>query len=97
MINLHPIFCFLMQNEWNVRSGIPALRMYLENVLKWPIPFRMVKGHFHKLAGPWLAEHTDLRDLVNQASCEAAFGAVIILVWQSAGEINSGLSAVCTE
>jgi len=26
---------------------------------------RMVKGHVHKLAGPWLSEHTDLRDAIN--------------------------------
>ena len=27
---------------------------------------RMVRGHMHKLLGPWLSEFTDLRDMLNQ-------------------------------
>lgn len=46
-------------------SGIGLLRDYLKLVLEFPAMMRMVKGHIHKLIGPWLAEHTDLRDKVN--------------------------------
>ena len=46
-------------------SGIGLLRDYLKLVLRFPAMMRMVKGHIHKLIGPWLSEHTDLRDKVN--------------------------------
>ena len=29
---------------------------------------RMVRGHVHKLLGPWLSEFTDLRDMLNQGA-----------------------------
>ncbi len=47
-------------------SGISLLRDYLELAKKHPVPIRMVKGHLHKMIGPWLSEHHDLRDRVNR-------------------------------
>jgi len=35
-----------------------------------PTPLRMVRGHVHKMLGPWLAEFTDLRDALNNCSKE---------------------------
>jgi tRNA-dihydrouridine synthase 1 len=35
---------------------------YAELVALHPTPPRMVRGHAHRLMGPWLAEFTDLRD-----------------------------------
>ncbi|KXZ49917.1 hypothetical protein GPECTOR_19g368 [Gonium pectorale] len=40
---------------------------YLSLCAAHPVPLRMVRGHVHKLAGDWLAEHTDLRDTINRA------------------------------
>ena len=39
---------------------------YLELTEKYATPLRMVKGHIHKMMGPWMAEFTDLRDWLNK-------------------------------
>eukprot|EP00798_Chlamydomonas_sp_ICE-L_P020225 gene20225-26978_t len=51
-------------------EGVPVVRKYLENCLKYPIPMRMIKGHIHKLVGPWLSEFTDLRDMLNMGGLD---------------------------
>jgi tRNA-dihydrouridine synthase 1 len=38
---------------------------YCELAERYPTPFRMVRGHVHKLLGGWLTEFTDLRDELN--------------------------------
>lgn len=40
-----------------------------------PTPLRMVRGHVHKLLGPWLSEFTDLRDELNNTSRREDSGA----------------------
>lgn len=57
----------LPEGKFNPSKSVGLLRDYLKLVLEYPIPMKMVKGHFHKMVGPWLAEHHDLRDLVNNA------------------------------
>ncbi|GAX81381.1 hypothetical protein CEUSTIGMA_g8812.t1 [Chlamydomonas eustigma] len=52
-------------NEYNAVSGVGLLRDYLGYAIQYPVAMRMVKGHVHKLIGPWLSEHHDLRDKVN--------------------------------
>jgi tRNA-dihydrouridine synthase 1 len=47
-------------------SGALLAREYAALVLTYPTPPRMVRGHAHRLMGPWLAEFTDLRDALNQ-------------------------------
>jgi tRNA-dihydrouridine synthase 1 len=42
------------------------LLQYLEMTDKYTTPLRMVKGHIHKMVGPWLSEFTDLRDWLNK-------------------------------
>lgn len=39
---------------------------YLDMTDKYETPLRMVKGHIHKMVGPWMAEFTDLRDWLNK-------------------------------
>lgn len=39
---------------------------YLELTETYTTPLRMVKGHIHKMVGPWLSEFTDLRDWLNK-------------------------------
>ena len=42
-------------------ANCKLLLQYLELTQKHPTPMRMIKGHVHKMVGPWLAEFTDLR------------------------------------
>jgi len=44
---------------------------YCELATQYPTPMRMVRGHVHKLLGPWLAELTHLRDLLNNHNKDA--------------------------
>ena len=44
-----------------------------------PTPLRMVRGHVHKLLGPWLAEFTDLRDALNNTHRADADGGLMTL------------------
>ena len=46
-------------------ANCKLLLQYLELTQKHPTPMRMIKGHVHKMVGPWLAEFTDLRDWLN--------------------------------
>ena len=38
---------------------------YLELTAEHETPLRMIRGHVHKMVGPWLSEHTDMRDWLN--------------------------------
>ena len=58
-------YLFAFQQTYTALSGITLLREYLQLVIQYPVPHRMVKGHVHKLIGPWLSEYHDLRDKVN--------------------------------
>lgn len=51
--------------EFNHLSGPHLMLEYLDQVEKYPTPFRMIKGHAFKLLGPWLTEFVDLRDELN--------------------------------
>ena len=44
-----------------------------------PTPLRMVRGHVHKLLGPWLAEFTDLREALNNTHRADADGGLMTL------------------
>ncbi len=54
--------------EW---PALVALE-YVSLVEAHPTPMRMVRGHIHKLLGPWMAEFTDLRDRLNNTAHGAA-------------------------
>lgn len=45
---------------------------YLHYVLRYPIHPRMIKGHVHRMIGPWLAEYTEVRDQINSQPMTAA-------------------------
>ena len=45
--------------------GCRMMLEYLELCEAHPTPQRMVRGHCHKLLGPWFQEHHDLRDKLN--------------------------------
>lgn len=47
-------------------DGPHLLLEYVQFCRKYPTPWRMIKGHAFKLLGPWLAEHIDLREDLNQ-------------------------------
>ncbi|KAK2075943.1 hypothetical protein QBZ16_001279 [Prototheca wickerhamii] len=47
-------------------EGCRLLLEYLDLCDVYPVPYRMVKGHAFRMIGPWLSEHTDLRDLLNR-------------------------------
>lgn len=64
-----------MQGAYNLLDGIEYCLEYLRLCCKMPVPMRMVKGHVHKLCGPWLAEHVDLRARINKGDLDAAVGA----------------------
>lgn len=51
--------------QYNSARGIGLLRDYLNMVLEYPTPRKMVIGHIHKMIGGWLSEHHDLREKVN--------------------------------
>ena len=44
------------------------LREYLAICRAYPVPFRMVRAHAHKIMGSWFRELTDLRDELNRTS-----------------------------
>lgn len=52
--------------EFGPFEGADLLLEYLELAEKYPVPFRMVKGHAFKLLGPWLTEFVDLREALNK-------------------------------
>ncbi|KAL6777094.1 hypothetical protein ACKKBF_B20195 [Auxenochlorella protothecoides x Auxenochlorella symbiontica] len=47
-------------------EGCRLLLEYLDLCDAYPAPFRMVKAHAFRMLGPWLAEHTDVRDELNR-------------------------------
>ncbi|KFM25978.1 TRNA-dihydrouridine(16/17) synthase [NAD(P)(+)]-like protein [Auxenochlorella protothecoides] len=47
-------------------GGCRLLLEYLDLCDAYPAPFRMVKAHAFRMLGPWLAEHTDVRDELNR-------------------------------
>ena len=49
-------------------DGPRLLLEYLELVERYPVPYRMVKGHAFKLLGPWLTEFIDLREELNRGA-----------------------------
>jgi tRNA-dihydrouridine synthase 1 len=51
--------------EYNVNEGPQLLLEYLELCEKYPVHYRMIKGHTFKLLGPWLTEFIDLREQLN--------------------------------
>ena len=53
------------EGQYNSALGIGLLRDYLNLVLEYPVPRKMVIGHVHKMIGGWLSEHHDLREKVN--------------------------------
>jgi tRNA-dihydrouridine synthase 1 len=55
----------LPEGQYNSALGIGLLRDYLQLVIEYPIPRKMVCGHIHKMIGGWLSEHHDLREKVN--------------------------------
>lgn len=54
------------QGAYSLVEAISLLQEYLELAEQYPVPIRMVKGHMHRLVGSWLAEHVDLRDVINR-------------------------------
>lgn len=63
------------QGEHKVVDGIAHCLEYLRLCVQYPTHLRMVKGHVHKLCGPWLAEHTDLRAAINKGDLDIHVGA----------------------
>ena len=54
--------------EFQHVDGPQLFMEYLNLCLEYPVPWRMMKGHAFKLLGPWLAEFTDLRDILSRGS-----------------------------
>lgn len=57
-------------SEFKPIDGPKLCMEYLELCLKYPVPWRMMKGHAFKLLGPWLAEFVDLREYLSRGGAD---------------------------
>jgi hypothetical protein len=60
------------------KRGLVLAQQYLALAATHPPHLRMAKGHIHKMAGPWLAEFTDLRDALNRGGRDLAGLAALV-------------------
>ncbi|KAF5832607.1 FMN-linked oxidoreductase [Dunaliella salina] len=58
------------EGGYTVLQGCQLVQDYLRLCEQYPAPIRMVKGHVHKMVGPWLAEHVDIREAINTQSAQ---------------------------
>eukprot|EP00899_Mesostigma_viride_P017778 jgi/Mesvir1/26000/Mv17945-RA.1 len=53
--------------DGTLSNPVELLLEYLDLVDKYPVHMRMVRGHVHKMLGPWFTLHPDIRDRLNRA------------------------------
>lgn len=54
--------------------------------IKYPVPIRQVKGHIHRMIGPWLSEYHDIRDKLNSGGLDMKVWLMLLKLYF---EINS--------